>query len=493
MKKSNLLVSVIISLVLILTPFVTVLSFAVFAPSQYSNTFVGVLDDKYDRLTSVEGEKVVVVGGSSVAFGLDSEAMEEYIGKPVVNFGLYAALGTKVMLDLSVDAIGEGDIVVIAPELDAQTLSLYFSSQTTLKAIDDDFSLFFKASRGNMWNMLGGMWEFGVEKLKLLTDGEDMLNPEGVYNASSFDPVYYDISYPREENTMWAYYETQTPVYLEADKYGSDFYEFCDYLNEYIAKCEAKGAKVCFSFCPVNRLALSSGSIAGKDGFVKMLEDNINCEFISSIDDYIINEAYFYDTNFHLNDVGVELRTKRLTRDLRLAYQIPTSAIDADPEPPELPERDTRFFGEDENAVYFEFIQCADGTYAVCGLTELGKEQTTLTIPLGYNGYIVTSVYANAFSGGSVERINVPANTNLRSFENGSFNDTPNLVDLYMYYEVAENILPPAYFSGVGTGFKVHVPKDSNYTTDYYWSERGLTFVQDIIPNEESTDGVIPE
>ena len=127
-------------------------------PSQYSNSFVGALNEKYDRLHSIEEPKLVVVGGSSVVFGTDSAMIEKYTGMPVVNFGLYAALGTKLMLDLSRPAIGEGDVVVLSPELDPQTMSLYFSSEQTLMAFDDDFSMFFDLDVDNKLSVLGGMW-----------------------------------------------------------------------------------------------------------------------------------------------------------------------------------------------------------------------------------------------------------------------------------------------------------------------------------------------
>ena len=97
----------IIAVILILIlPIVLLFGYAFSIPPQYSDTFVGELDDKFERLTSIEEPKVVVVGGSSVAFGLESEILEKYVGMPVVNFGLYAALGTKVMLDLSKAGIG---------------------------------------------------------------------------------------------------------------------------------------------------------------------------------------------------------------------------------------------------------------------------------------------------------------------------------------------------------------------------------------------------
>jgi ABC-type uncharacterized transport system permease subunit len=41
-------------------------------PTPYSNVFVAALGDKYERLCSVDSPKIAVVGGSSVAFSLDS-------------------------------------------------------------------------------------------------------------------------------------------------------------------------------------------------------------------------------------------------------------------------------------------------------------------------------------------------------------------------------------------------------------------------------------
>ena len=108
--KKTIITAICVILVLLL-PIGGVTGIAVALPEQYGNVFTSRLSEKYDRLNSIDEPKVIVVGGSSVAFGLDSELLEEYMGMPVVNFGLYAALGTKVMMDLSRSNIGEGDII----------------------------------------------------------------------------------------------------------------------------------------------------------------------------------------------------------------------------------------------------------------------------------------------------------------------------------------------------------------------------------------------
>ena len=167
MKILKIVSIVILSLIIVLTPVILPAVLIFRLPDQYAHTFHGELDEKFDRLNSIDEPKIVVVGGSSVAFGLDSKKLEEYTGMPTVNFGLYAALGTKLMLDLSLSGIGEGDIVVVSPEMDPETLSLYFSSGATLMAIDGDHSIIKHIKRSDKLKMLGAAWDFLLDKWSL--------------------------------------------------------------------------------------------------------------------------------------------------------------------------------------------------------------------------------------------------------------------------------------------------------------------------------------
>ena len=103
-------------LILLLVPFsLCIAGFAV--PVQYEDTFLGELKYKMERLQNTEGKRIILTGGSSVAFGVDSslleDAFEEY---GTVNFGMYAGLGTTVMLELSEDEIRKGDVIILMPE-----------------------------------------------------------------------------------------------------------------------------------------------------------------------------------------------------------------------------------------------------------------------------------------------------------------------------------------------------------------------------------------
>ncbi len=474
MRRFKITIKIIAAILVIILPFAAVPTLAFALPRQYGDTFTSVLCDKVDRLAEIDEPKIVVLGGSSVAFGLDSALIERYTGMPVVNFGVYAALGTKLMLDLSRDFIKEGDIIVLAPELDAQTLSMYFNAETTLEATDGRFDILSRIPGEHLFSLLGATWDFAGDKISYIQSGTAP-STTGAYDRDNFNE-YGDIVYERVENVMSLYYDPNTAVNLSAEILDP---EFKDYLNEYVKFCERKGATVYFSWCPVNELSIAEDTKSDERiaEFQSFMQDSINCTFISDINDYILDAGYFYDTNFHLNDAGVSARSIKLTRDLLLEIGIPTAVTEKIPEPPALPEIDLRFFGDDENAKYFDYTALDNGAYMITGVKDEYKHLTTLTVPLGYDTYKVTHIGARAFEGTALETLILTEDTNVRNIMNGAFKGASSLRSLYIYYPDSEAIAPPADFVGVAAGFTVYVNENWRNCAMYYWGERGLDFV----------------
>jgi len=183
--KKNVISAVLIVFVVLLI-FSVLIGFCFGIPSQYDNTFLAGLSLKYNRLNSIEKQKIVIIGGSSVAFGIDSQLMERELNLPVVNFGLYASLGTKIMLDLAKDSINENDIVIIAPEQDSQTLSLFFNSESTWQAVDSNFSILKDVDKDDSASMVGASLQYIADKYEYWRKNNKP-NPKGVYNIKSFN------------------------------------------------------------------------------------------------------------------------------------------------------------------------------------------------------------------------------------------------------------------------------------------------------------------
>ena len=102
-KKWNSLTIILTALILLLCLFpVILLAAGCLVPPQYEDTFLGEMKYKMKRLTQTQGKRIILVGGSSIPFSVKSRLIEESFPEyNVVDFGLYADMGTTIMLDLS--------------------------------------------------------------------------------------------------------------------------------------------------------------------------------------------------------------------------------------------------------------------------------------------------------------------------------------------------------------------------------------------------------
>lgn len=436
---------------------------------QYDETFLGELRYKHERLCEIAEPKLILIGGSSLPFGIDSERLEEYVGMPVVDYGLYAELGTKAMLDLSRNHIGKGDIVIICPEVDRQTYSLFYSGMNMLEALDGCPSLLFDVGAANFGELIAALPEFASSKLDFYKSGSKPV-PSGIYSLSSFDE-YGDIKVERQYNIMPDYGEG-SPIELSAEIITD---EFVDYLNDYAGYAKRRGAKVWFSFPPMNEAAVNA-SDEEKADFCKKLGESLDFPVISGLDDYILDREFFYDTNFHLNSRGVLQRTALLAGDIiREAGMTDRAASLEWMDRFNPPKRPDDFFevssAEDDalNALDFVFEETSGGL-KITGLSETGKTREVLTVPRTSDGKAVVAIGSGAFGGGLATVLKIPADSSLRILEDRAFeNSSLRRIES----DIAPDLVAASDETFAGTdGCYVYVSDElyGSYATDYFWS-----------------------
>ncbi len=467
MKKT--IWTILLSVVILLLPVGLVAGMAFGIPAQYGNTFLGEMCVKFDRLRTVESPKVVIVGGSSVAFGLDSGALEEMVGMPVVNFGLYATLGTKYMLDMSKAGIGEGDIVILAPETDGQTMSLYFNAEAVWQAMDSDLTMLRYIEGGDWGKLAGGLWNFAKAKFSY-QQNDNAPAPDGVYALSSFNE-YGDIVYPRDFNVMVGDFDPSQVLTLNETLLDE---EFVEYVNAYAAWCEKQGARVYYSFSPMNAKAMAEGTTEETIlAFYQALASQLDFPLCSDIRDYIMDAQYFYDTNFHLNDTGVAVRTHRIGEDIRriLGDTTPTTLY-----LPDAPKRPADYFGvagADDVTGYFMYEDNGE-TKTLVGITEEGMTQTELTLPVSHEGKPVTTMAEGTLSGcDKLKTVIIPANTAFTLLYDGAFSGAPKLTRIEMEGSCAGITVADDLLRGVSADCRIYVSRAyyGNFAGDYFWSE----------------------
>ena len=477
MKKKTLVTTCILFVIVLVLPVILLASLDVIIPPQYGESFLAGLGLKYDLLKSEKEPKIVIIGGSSTAFGIDSDLMEENLPFKVVNFGLYATLGTKLMLDLSRDYINEGDIVVIAPELDAQTLSLYVNAESTWQAAESNRAILTDIDFDNMSDMLGGYWSYIAKKAE--HSRKNISQSQGVYSLSSLDENG-DIDYAKETNTMLLGYDPNMIVDLTEDLISD---EFIDYLNEYAAMAEKKGASCYFSFSPTNASALAEGTDDAKIlAFFDYVGRKLNFEVISDINDCIMEENYFYDTNFHLNNTGTTAHTIKLIEDLRrvtgdtapVTLEIPAApekgtaaeTPETTPEGTQQPDDSTVDY-----TVFFTYEELAGGLM-ITGLTDEGRTRDVLKTPASYDGKAVIAIGESAFAG--CEAVEIHINKSVVQLFNRLFDGCTKLEKIYFNAEKATDLAAgEQLFEGAPGGAKIYMDLEtySSFIGDYFWTK----------------------
>ncbi len=481
MKKRLLKLTVLLLILIIPTLIFTFVSEVL--PDPYKKTYLGAFDEKYETLYKTKGKKIVFIGGSGLPFGLRTDLLQAEIGDDytVINYGLYATLGTKFMMDTAKDAIEKGDIVILCPELSEQTFSLYFNGEAVLQATNGIDSSLLSLPLGNQISMFYHYFGYSFDKIGYAMD-DTVLDPDGIYRADSLNEWGDIASTERENNIMNNGFDVNMTITTDEKLLNQDF---IDYVNDFVADCKDKEAKVYFGFAPANLAALRSSQNKRAE-FEEKLKDAIDCKLLGSVEDYLFEKGYFYDTNFHLNATGTLAFTDKIARLLKQELGMePLTSIEVPKAPPlasdvvvDIPVSGgdpipfDKYLGE-PNVDYADWFTYTEegNTYKITGVKSEHLGMREVILPSVYNGKNVTALAENALSG-CTDLVRIHIGTTYRSLEQAAFSGCISLEGIYLYEKDGNRIAPPltGLLNGASRSVRIYIPKDGNYIAGYTWS-----------------------
>ncbi|WMJ22945.1 hypothetical protein RBG61_13275 [Paludicola sp. MB14-C6] len=297
--------------------------FSVILP-QYSKGYNASMIDKYDRLKSVKEPKIILVGDSNVAFGFNSKLIEEQFNMPVVNMGLHGGLGLTLHTDIVKGNINKGDIVVVLPAqydfpngisdavLAWQTIENHFSLWSKIRY--QDYEKMIEAFPTYLKKAVELSFPNCLSRLKFWNRETTPPPPKSVYSRAAFNE-YGDVKFERSKNIMKNRHLAEAGF-----RRGQISKELMQYLNEYHKYVESQGATLFMGVPPIMQEIFEMTDEELAD-FQEELENSIQFELISDFNNYIYSETLFYNTNLHLNDRGVEIRTQQFIKDLTKAVK----------------------------------------------------------------------------------------------------------------------------------------------------------------------------
>lgn len=278
----------------------------------FYSSYQSLIQDKYRILMETNEPKIIIVGGSGAAFGLDQAMLEEAAGYKVANLGLHAGFGPLFYSELSKANINEGDIVLLALEYgwQSEVVHDFLGTDLIMSGIDSDIEMYTRIPPRYWKNFVGYLFTYASKK-NLYEEAT------GIYSREAFDSETGQMTMLRDHKMEYSL-EALGGVDI-SNVYISEY--SIDYLKDYKEYVEEHGASVYFVASPL----VKEGVFCDYREFDKLKEleeQQIGIPYISNPVDYLFPSELMYDAIFHCNSEGEKVRTEMLIEDLRRAFVI---------------------------------------------------------------------------------------------------------------------------------------------------------------------------
>lgn len=279
----------------------------------YMSSRNGTYAMKFQRLLQVKGQKkIIVVAGSSTAYGVDSPLFEELMGGEyaLVNYGTNQGTPAAFYLEFISHFIEAGDIVIQAPEPHKYQLGYNEMNVTTWQIIEGALDCVQYVDLRNYQKFFSSLTSFNTSRAKMKEQTYEYFTSQTVNRWGDYS------EFKKRQATRYVvnYKKISFNPDLINDTYAA-------LLNKQTAAIRAAGGEVYLSFSPYNLNALTdtARTAAHQQTYQDAVSSKLDAIRISNVSDYIIEGTYFYNSDLHLGTEGAQIRTQKLAADLKAA------------------------------------------------------------------------------------------------------------------------------------------------------------------------------
>ena len=284
---------------------------------RYPNSRNGNYMVKYQRLITAESPKLIIHSGSNTSYGIDSAMLEEHLSNrySVVNYGCNQDTPACFYYDVIADFVNEGDVVIHAPEMRNYQWGYNEMNTTTWQIFEGAYDAFIHVDIRNYKNIFSSFSSFNGSRYTMTPRSyEDYssqtVNKYGDYIAEKIGsgPIQGTINNLLAQGGVGSM--NMDPNYLKQSYVAN--------LNREFDNIAAAGGKVYITFCCTMKINLNkvSQGIERQTEYKNAVIKNIHGTVISDPGTYVMDYQYFYNSIYHLNTVGSQLRTRWLAKDI---------------------------------------------------------------------------------------------------------------------------------------------------------------------------------
>lgn len=268
----------------------------------FGNDYLDATIDKHHLLDTTKQPRIIFAGGSNLAFGIDSKMIHDSIGYNIVNMGLHAGLGLEYILNELKYSLKPNDIVIFSIEHFLGNEGDYLLKKQAAKNFNEANNFF----RRNYWIDIKEYFDKEITKnLKnnlTLKERKTTLDTTSIYARNSFNKygdVVRHLTKPIPEKKSGR------------GKIKYSYWQGIELLNEFQEYAKKKNITTYFMFAnyPNSEYKKNKEVLLQYENDVK---NDLNITVLTDIEDFVFDDSLFFDTVYHLNKNGRNIRTIKL-------------------------------------------------------------------------------------------------------------------------------------------------------------------------------------
>ena len=251
---------------------------------------------KHERLASLTDRKVVLVGGSNLSFGMESDIIERETACPTVNMGMNGYFGARYMLNEVKPDLRSGDIVVLAFEWDNYGKSVDGTGKDLLAIAKTNPSALAYFTPHQMG--AAALEIPYIAQVKILR----VMGQSFQGDLNGHDGVVWD----------WEFEQG-----LDLTTTGIDL-EIISLIKDFVRVMRERDVTVLMSYTPTMRqyYQLQSGPINEAHRLLTSGPDAV--EAPRPPEDFVFDSSYFFDTVYHLKTTSRVERSQMVADDIHI-------------------------------------------------------------------------------------------------------------------------------------------------------------------------------
>lgn len=264
---------------------------------------------KIDLLRKTLEPRLILIGGSNLSFGIDSQMLKDSFALNPINTGIHASIGLQFMMQQNLAYIQEGDIIVLVPEYQQFYNGFAYGAQGEefVRSIFDVDSRGLKYLNIRQWkNLIVKIPAYALTKFKLKEYRGFQV--DDIYTKDAFNEFgdvtkHWDL--PNEEVA------TFSKIPHKLDK------QVLKDILKFQTAVEEKQAVLLISYPGTQASSYDNleQNIKEIDSSLKAKQFNV----ISNSLDYRIPDNQIFNSPYHLDIQATKQRSLQLIRDLREA------------------------------------------------------------------------------------------------------------------------------------------------------------------------------